>query len=314
MGMRRASLLIGKTIVNEAGQICAEREGRSVKGRVKRRMSTDKTQSKKPRIEKCGGWRYGARLHLRLRMDWERMMRRAWVAFVALGVAFSGFAAGAGGGAEEFPLAEGAYWIYRGVVRLAGEGDNVTETNVSWRMEVTKVIQREGLTAAVVRGFPGELNWSDGEKKPGESLVIVSDEGKFYHIGEDAGENAAAAGLRRLENPHDKLQDLLQGDDLFLDLPLREGKKFCDEEGMARDDGMYCWVVIAEGPATLANVRGVGAEKRTAFTVRYATNPDDTEFDFVPGVGITAYGYHHHGTVADTDLQLVEFHAGETPR
>lgn len=227
-----------------------------------------------------------------------------------LGVALSGFAAGAGGGAEEFPLAEGAYWVYRGVVRLGGEGDNVTETNVSWRMEVTKVIRREGLVAAVVRGFPSELDWSDGEKKPGESLVIASEEGKFYHIGEDG----APAGLRLLENPHDKLQDLLQGDDLFLDLPLRERKKFCDEEGMARDDGMYCWVVVSEGPATLVNVKGVSGDKRTTFTVRYATNPDDQEFDFVPGVGITAYGYHHHGTVADTELDLVEFHAGEAPR
>lgn len=240
-------------------------------------------------------------------MDWERRMRQAWAAVVALGVALSWVSArGAGGVDEAFPLAGGTYWLYRGVVRLGGEDDKVTETSVSWRMEVTTVIRREGLVAAVVRGFPSELNWSDGEKKPGESLVIASADGKFYQI---EGEGTAA-GLRRLQDPNDKLRDLLTVGSLFLDLPLREGKKFGEEEGVSRDDGMYCWAVISEAPASLKNVKGVGAAKRTAFTVRYATNPDDQEFDFVPGIGITAYGYHHHGTVADTELQLVEFHAG----
>jgi hypothetical protein len=27
-----------------------------------------------------------------------------------------------------------------------------------------------------------------------------------------------------------------------------------------------------------------------------------------PGIGILSYQYHHHGTVADTSLTLVEFH------
>jgi hypothetical protein len=28
----------------------------------------------------------------------------------------------------------------------------------------------------------------------------------------------------------------------------------------------------------------------------------------VPGIGLVSYEYHHHGSVADTALQLVEFH------
>jgi len=42
--------------------------------------------------------------------------------------------------------------------------------------------------------------------------------------------------------------------------------------------------------------------------LEYWSNPDNAQFAFVPGVGITKYAYHHHGTVADTELQLVEFH------
>jgi hypothetical protein len=46
--------------------------------------------------------------------------------------------------------------------------------------------------------------------------------------------------------------------------------------------------------------------------LRYITNPDDTEIELAPGTGIISYQYHHHGTVADTSLTLVEFHAEPT--
>ena len=47
-----------------------------------------------------------------------------------------------------------------------------------------------------------------------------------------------------------------------------------------------------------------------AYRVEYATLPDDMEFDFVPGIGMVTYEYHHHGTTADTELHLIEFHDG----
>jgi hypothetical protein len=45
-----------------------------------------------------------------------------------------------------------------------------------------------------------------------------------------------------------------------------------------------------------------------SYSLAYRTLPDDTKIDFVPGVGIVTYEYHHHGTVADTEVKLVEFH------
>jgi hypothetical protein len=44
------------------------------------------------------------------------------------------------------------------------------------------------------------------------------------------------------------------------------------------------------------------------------TNPDDTELEFVPGIGFISYRYHHHGTVADTEMGLVEFRSQVSPR
>jgi hypothetical protein len=36
----------------------------------------------------------------------------------------------------------------------------------------------------------------------------------------------------------------------------------------------------------------------------YRTNPDDTEVFYAPGIGVTGYGYHHHGSPDSRDLVL----------
>jgi hypothetical protein len=79
---------------------------------------------------------------------------------------------------------------------------------------------------------------------------------------------------------------------------------------MRRDDGEYCWVTGPARAASLTGVKGIQPEKRVAYRLEYRTNPDDMEFDFVPGIGMVTYEYHHHGTTADTELHLIEFHDG----
>ena len=74
---------------------------------------------------------------------------------------------------------------------------------------------------------------------------------------------------------------------------------------------MYCWLVTGAKKKKLENVNGAPAHEVDVFEMRYASNPDDTTMELVPGMGMISYRYHHHGTVADTDLQLVEFHPAE---
>jgi hypothetical protein len=172
-------------------------------------------------------------------------------------------------------------------------------------MSVVRVVQRNGVVAVVISGFPGDLDWSDGDAKPQLSILIRTQDAKFYlNSPTDGGDT-----LRQLDNPTYPLGDLVNEDDWFLQLPLAEGRKFCDQEAMERDDGQYCWVTGPPHPAALGGAKGVAPGKRVAYSVEYMTNPDDVEFDFVPGVGLTSYGYHHHGTIADTELHLVEFHS-----
>ena len=115
-------------------------------------------------------------------------------------------------------------------------------------------------------------------------------------------------------DPGKSLGEIVSDDDLILDFPLAKGKKFgCDAEAMQREDSEYCWMVDSAHQTSLNDVKGITHERRTAYTLRYVTNPDDTTLDFVLGIGTTAYQYHHHGTEADTELKLVEFHLGENP-
>jgi hypothetical protein len=210
-----------------------------------------------------------------------------------------------------FPLTPGTYWIYRGVVRwFSSEKVAEAETAVKWKMEVEKCIQRDDVRAALVSGFPSDLDWSDGHPKRTNSLIIQSDGGKFYLISSDRVEKV----WKTVQDPNGSLESVLVIDDVFLDLPLTRGKKFCgDPEQMERKDSEYCWVVGSVDQHSLNDVKGIASGSRTGYSIKYQSNPDDTEFTYVPGIGLVTYGYHHHGSIADTEIHLVEFHQGTNP-
>ena len=209
-----------------------------------------------------------------------------------------------------FPLSAGTYWVYQGVVRWTHDINKVSTIPVEWRMEIRRRVSRGDLSVAVVNGFLPDLDWSNGNPNREDSLIIQSPEGKLYWVGPER----ASIILNRAQDSRDALVGVLKDDDLFLDPPLKKGKKFgCDPEAMQRPDSRYCWVVDSLHETSLRDVKGISHGLRTAYTIRYVTGPDDIGFNFVSGVGLTTYDYHHHGTVADTALKLVEFHPGENP-
>lgn len=208
---------------------------------------------------------------------------------------------------EDFPLTPGTYWVYQGTVRYWVKGvENGKIAHVTWKTSVTRAIRRDGLTIAVVKGMPGDLDWSEGEATSSLSIVIRTSDAKFYLIEGDEAKSL----LSQLDNPQYSWQQVPIDDDWFLQLPLAQGEKFCDANGIGRDDGRYCWVSGPPHTVPLAGVKGIREGKHVAYRVEYLTNPDDMEFDFVPGIGMVSYEYHHHGTTADTELHLIEFHDG----
>lgn len=212
--------------------------------------------------------------------------------------------------ASSFPLSGGTYWVYRGLVRWTHDLNKVSETPVEWRMEVRKRVNRGDLSVAVVNGFLRDLDWSNGNPTRQDSLIIQSGEGNLYMVGSEK----MPIILNGTQDSRDAPEGMPRDDDLFLELPLKKGKKFgCDAEAMQRPDSRYCWVVDTLHQTSLREVKGISHGIRTAYTIRYVTGPDDIGFSYVSGVGLTTYEYHHHGTVADTELKLVEFHPGENP-
>jgi hypothetical protein len=212
-------------------------------------------------------------------------------------------------GSAVFPLSEGTSWEYRGIVRWFNfSSAKVSETPVTWTTRVKRVTRRQHLTAVVINGFPSALDWSDGHLQPSDSLLIASDAGEYYVMPiEDV-----KGGLKRLSDSNDSLQDLIDPDDILLRLPLAKGKKFCaDSEQETREDDMYCWVVSSVDQISLLNVKGLEPKQYRVYEVSFRTNPDDTELQFLPGVGLVSYRYHHHGSVADTELKLVASHLGD---
>src|SRR5271165_155480 len=201
---------------------------------------------------------------------------------------------------EQFPLAKGSYWIYEGeeTSQRPGQGAKVFTEKITWRMEVVDRTERNGIVAAVVRGYP------DGE--PQELQVLVAVDGRdFYLLPADP------SVLKRVKDPNDALVDLVEEDQIILSLPLAMGKRFCEAEQITRPDGYYCWVVEDHRKDKLTSIRGVASDiNREVYRIAFRTLPDHVILGFAPGVGITSWVYVHHGTIMEERVKLVEFHNG----
>ena len=205
---------------------------------------------------------------------------------------------------EFFPLTPGTYWVYKGTVRWEeAEEEKPASTEVTWKMSVDRVIRKKGIVAAIVTGFPADLDWSGGKAGPKPWLILEDEGHRLYY--ENLGPDYDLAKLNGDEHVFDKFR---VDDNFLFQWPLRQGAKFCDEEAKKREDEMYCWVVTEVTSRNLKSVQGAPANEQAVFQLQYRTNPDDTTMELVPGIGLLSYEYHHHGTVADTELQLVEFH------
>jgi len=205
------------------------------------------------------------------------------------------------------PLKVGTYWVYEGTVSwFDAEKEDTASEKVSWRMSVDKVVRKDGIVAAVVTGFPQDLDWSTGKVEPKPWLFLEDTKHQVHYL--DMGPDF---DLSKYEKGNASFEKFLVDETLLFQWPLKKGAKFCDEEGKNRDDMMYCWFVAEAKKKKLENINGAPANEVDVFELKYTSNPDDTTMELVPGVGMVSYRYHHHGTIADTDLQLVEFHPAD---
>jgi hypothetical protein len=209
-----------------------------------------------------------------------------------------------------FPLTPGTWWLYRGTVTWSDQQtEKDAQADVTLRMSVEKVIQKPEFTIAVLSGFPRDLDWATGEVAAMPWLLIETKRHEIF-----LNSLPPDFDYARLEKDAASLDKFLAEDNLLFRWPMKQGMKFGDRESLRRDDSLYCWVVASQESRKLADIKGLPTRSAEVSVLRYITNPDDTEMEISPGVGILSYRYHHHGTVAETSLTLAEFHPSlDTP-
>lgn len=203
---------------------------------------------------------------------------------------------------SDFPLTEGAYWVYEGLAKWDRSGEVVQRT-VSLKMQVLEKVEREPFTAYLMSGNPLDLTWFEGGTLPGPSLIVRTTPNRFYR--------AEMGVLGRLKDKNDDLTNLVKEEGLFLDLPLYPEKRFCPARDLAREDGMYCWLEGDPEQVRLEGIKGISmAQPITLYDVQFRTLSDYQSIQFAPGIGITRYQYIHHGTVSEVNVKLTEYRAG----
>jgi hypothetical protein len=203
-----------------------------------------------------------------------------------------------------FPFARGAYWVYQGTVKWTQDTQEM-QKEITWKVEVVDVVQREHVTGYLLKGWPTDLaNYQEGDS-PADHVIIQVGPDQYYEANTDA--------LTRLksQDENEMLVGLVNSAQLMLDLPLFKGKMFGDTDQITRPDRFYCWQVGDEQAADLKGIKGLPSDfQGISYSLTFTTIADNQTVDFVPGLGIVKYVYVHHGTPAEADVQLVEYHAG----
>lgn len=194
-------------------------------------------------------------------------------------------------GPADFPLQKGNWWIYEGNVGWT-EGAKKFNQAISWKMEVIEVVKKTGLEIALIKGFPDDLAFYERGKERGNYL-IVRDSDKYWLVRLLDADWQKSLGNISFKNG--RLEFTSLSFDLILQMPLRVGQKFAQED-VNRTDNQYCWFVCDR----------ISWGNRKGFRLVYETGPDDTTAEFVPGVGITRFAYNHHGTYFECDVKLIK--------
>jgi len=208
-----------------------------------------------------------------------------------------------------FPLTKGTYWIYQGPTKWSvANSEKIEERTLTWKMEVVDTLQQGHNFIAVLKGHPGDLAWYEEGKDRSDYLLIRRGMEKYYFIVFDG----SIKTILDRAKANASIDDLLDDDRLYINLPLYPGKKWGNPDHSDRTDNAYCWYVESGNKTVLQNISGLSSDPTvTQYELQYYTNPDHEILKFVEGVGITDFQYVHHGTVSETHLRMIAFHNGE---
>lgn len=204
----------------------------------------------------------------------------------------------------QLPLVANASWTYRAEVAWTPTGtSDVRRRIITWTTTVLTVQGSGNTIAATVRGWLSDLAWWEPGHTPA-TFVLACQDGRVYLFrpavgGAPALADALVSGARSLTP-----------EDLILQFPLRTGALF-GRDAADRPDTFYAWYVESAVPMSRDVRRFQPGLTDSVYSVIYRTMPDHERVHFAPGLGVTAYQYSHHGTVAEADAVLIGYVRGK---
>ena len=199
------------------------------------------------------------------------------------------------------PLDSGRTWEYLGSARWTGLDQRVDTATIRWTMQILTTRGGPGLLGALVRGWIQELAWYQPGQTPGYSILLARGD-RLYHV--SASDSASA--LLTLQRAIEPGAPPPQGWELIVDSALAVGHLYGQlAERGDRSDTFYAWYVESGQAIRPPSGWSVASPTVLQWRLVYRTAPDHQVLDLVPGLGITHYGYRHHGTVAESDVELI---------
>ncbi len=210
--------------------------------------------------------------------------------------------------AQMLPCRIGSYWIYDTVSREQVESGATETVKAKNKLTVIDSIERPGIDVALV-----ERKDLYGREPVSFTIRVVFDNNRFYEYDVSDEERANTWSTLKSSVAGGEKPEFPDESSLQMELSSKVGTTW-DQEGTVPDrtDNMYCWCVekIRSVPAS-TEIAGVRLPQNTSeYTIAFRTCPDHQIRTFVPGIGFVHLQYRHHGTICDSDEQLVEFHSG----
>lgn len=193
-----------------------------------------------------------------------------------------------GGYPVMFPCMPGKTLTYRakGQWELGAGVSTIIKKTMAWQTQFISCSYTSSKAVTIVDGLPMDLAWYQPGTESSMYVIIQTSKGLFIQ--------------QSFPDPTRDLQTIKpSSDDQYIGFPIKVGT--CAQRKNLRPDGSYCWFVSAVN--TVAN--------KKVWTIEYHSLPDYSCLTIEPGVGITSYAYHHNGTVAEVNVNLVR--AGRKP-
>ena len=223
--------------------------------------------------------------------------------FVAIVLAASPCDVSAGDDAGVIPFVTGTSWTYQALLKWTDPPNTLRRSEVRWTSTVIDAFDHGDVAGMMLRGGVWDLAWWSRDPRPG-SYEVLRVGTRFYllpDVSTAAFAAVKAAGRKALPANLDRY--------VWFDVPLTKGRVLRSREMGPRDDTTNGWWVESVAPARL-DVPGLRDPARRAFRLTYDTLPSEEHETVVPGIGIAAFTYVHHGTLAEAYAHLIAYHRG----